>query len=107
MSTDQPEEPQFNIAAGFGQLAGVWANFASVTQSPYEFTIDFCRVEFPTNQGVLVARVSMSPLMVMQLIESLGAVWQRYTDQAMPKEVHDNGGDDAAGGSETDSGPHA
>jgi hypothetical protein len=37
---DEPQEQQFNIVLQPEQMAGVWANFASVTHSPHEFTLD-------------------------------------------------------------------
>jgi hypothetical protein len=69
--------------------AGVWANYARVSHSPYEFTLDFVRLDFterPPN-GVVVARVSVSPLMVTQLIEALNDNWQKYAEKAMPREI--------------------
>lgn len=91
----QPPEPNaVNMMAPLDRLQGVYANFASVGQSEYEFTIDFSRIDFAAQQGVLVARVSMSPLFVMQLTEALNTAWQQYADRAMPPEVHDNGGTD-------------
>ena len=75
------------------QRAGVWANFAVVSHSPHEFTLDFVRVEPqfeagpPT--GLVVSRVSLSPLMVTQLIDALQENWQRYAERAMPREAQE------------------
>ncbi|MGI8516737.1 MAG: DUF3467 domain-containing protein [Acidimicrobiia bacterium] len=80
--------PDFNIIIEPQQMAGVWANFAKVYHSLYEFTLDFVRLDFSTKQGIVVARVSVSPLFVMQLIEALQDNWTRYADKAMPPEVH-------------------
>lgn len=82
-------------------LGGVWANFARVSHSPHEFTIDFVRIDFanaPSLTGTVVARVGVSPLFVTQLIAALNENWQRYAQRAMPKEVfeadeHGSGGD--------------
>ena len=88
-----PPEPepqsQSQIIMDPSQMAGVWANFARVGQSPYEFTLDFIRLDFGNNppNGIVVARVSMSPLFVTQLIEALEGQWQQYADRAMPEEV--------------------
>jgi hypothetical protein len=75
------------------QMAGVWANFARVSHSPYEFTLDFVRLDFGTNppQGIVVARVSLSPLMVTQLIEALSTNWNTYAERSMPPEVQWHG----------------
>lgn len=81
-------------------LGGVWANFAAVKHSPYEFTIDFARLDFgsePLN-GVVVARVNLSPLFVSQLLDALRENWDSYVAKSMPREVRDGGqGTDASG----------
>ena len=72
------------------QLAGVWANYAQVSHSPYEFTLDFVRLQFgdATPRGIVVARVSVSPLFVTQLIQALQTNWTIFAEKAMPKEVY-------------------
>jgi hypothetical protein len=90
----QPPQPQqFQLVMPPDMLAGVWANFAGVRQSLHEFTLDFVRADYDDTgkpiQGVLVARVNMSPLFVSQLIDALNMEWQKYTAKAMPKEVTD------------------
>jgi hypothetical protein len=88
-----PEQPGPNIIISPDQLAGVWANFAQVSHSPYEFTLDFARLDFSTRppQGIVVARVSLSPLMVSQLIEALNTNWSAYAERSMPPEVQQHG----------------
>ncbi len=86
----QPLEPKVTIDPA--QQAGVWANWARVSHSPYEFTLDFVRLDF-SNQppsGVVVARVALSPLMVSQLIDALSKNWLIYAEKAMPREVQDS-----------------
>lgn len=71
---------------------GVWANFAGVSHSPYEFTLDFARLEFNgeiPSGGVVVSRVSMSPLFIQQLIEALETNYRDWAKKAMPPEVQD------------------
>jgi hypothetical protein len=93
----QPVEPHVIIQPE--QMAGAWANYAQVSQSPYEFTLDFVRLDFnsqPTS-GIVVARVSVSPLFVTQLIDALTQQWEQYAARAMPEEVqrgNDPGGKD-------------
>jgi hypothetical protein len=72
------------------QMAGVWANFARVGHSPYEFTLDFVRMDFSQSppQGIVVARVSLSPLLVSQLTDALRDNWDKYARKALPPEVH-------------------
>jgi hypothetical protein len=90
MSEDVPiQEAQIQIRPE--DVGGVWANFAAVSHSPYEFTIDFARLDFsrlPIN-GVVVARVNLSPLFVSQLLEALKSNWDSYAEKAMPPEVRD------------------
>ena len=47
-----------------GQLAGVWANFAQVSHSEHEFTLDFVRLDFT---GVRRGAVSLSPASLFRL----------------------------------------
>ena len=70
-------------------MGGVWANFASVSHSPYEFTIDFARLDFTAERprGPVVARVNLSPLFVSQLLDALKRQWDLYVDKAMPHEA--------------------
>jgi hypothetical protein len=89
--TDEPSPPPLNIMMPPDMMGGVWANFAGVNHSKHEFTLDFCRVDYRGDvpvQGVVVARVNMSPLFMSQLMEVMQLQWQLYVDQAMPKEVH-------------------
>lgn len=71
------------------QMAGVWANWAQVSHTEHEFTLDFVRLDPVRKSGIVVARVSVSPLFVTQLIDALGQNWQNYAAKAMPREVHD------------------
>lgn len=85
--------PPFEIQIDPQQMAGVWANFAQVSHSPYEFTLDFVRLDFnqPVPTGIVVSRVSLSPLLVSQLIDALQSNWKRYAEKALPREVYDDG----------------
>lgn len=78
-------------------MGGVWANWARVSHSPYEFSIDFVRMDFGNvpPQGIVVSRVSFSPLFVAQLMEALSENWQKYSDKAMPPEVREHGRESA------------
>lgn len=76
-------------------MAGVWANFARVSHSEHEFTLDFVRLDYANNppNGIVVARVSVSPLFVTQLIDTLGDNWDKYAEKALPKEARDESND--------------
>ncbi len=72
-------------------FGGVWANFAAVSHSEHEFTIDFIRVDQAGENGVVTARVNVSPLFVTQLQEALRLNWEQYAKKAMPREVQQDG----------------
>ena len=79
--------------------AGCWANFAAITHSPYEFTLDFVRMSFEGTEprsGVVVQRINMPPLFVQQLIDALGDNWSKYASKAMPREVRGEDGETPA-----------
>ena len=87
------EAPSLRIDLPDELTGGVWANFAAVSHSPYEFTIDFVRLDFArqdeeSTPGQVVSRVNLSPLMVTQLLEALDRNWQTYAARSMPVEVH-------------------
>ena len=58
------QERQLNIQIDAEHLAGVYANFANISFSDYEFTITFARIDHEVEEGeipgVVVARVNMS-----------------------------------------------
>ena len=85
-------QPQANVTIRIEDAGGVWANYAQVSHSPYEFTLDFVRMDYNQTppQGLVVARVNMSPLLVSQLIEALGTNWTAYAQKALPGEVYGN-----------------
>jgi hypothetical protein len=90
---DEVQDEQIEIALDMSQMAGVWANFARVSHSQHEFTLDFVRLDYATNQprqGVVVARVSVSPLFITQLRAALDENWEQYARKALPKEVYEN-----------------
>lgn len=78
-----------NILIRENDLAGSYANFAAVTHTPFEFTIDFARLDFnqmpPT--GIIVQRINLSPLFVSQLIDALQANWDSYAAKSLPKDL--------------------
>lgn len=100
---ETPLQPQIIIDPA--HMGGVWANFAQVSHSPYEFTIDFARLDFSSNppQGIVVARVSLSPLMVSQLIDALSSNWKIFATKSMPPEVQEDDSGREDGQQEPDS----
>jgi hypothetical protein len=63
-------------------MAGVYANFANVSHSDYEFTLTFARVEHeveePEIPGVVVSSVNMSPRFARELIDALQDAWSKW-----------------------------
>lgn len=102
MADDEPEknEVRLNVRLPEQLAGGVWSNFAGVHHSEHEFTIDFMRLDYSSIsaegeiQGIVVARVGVSPLFVRQLIAALEENWSKYARKALPKEVY---GDESDG----------
>lgn len=95
MADDEEKEGlRLNVRLPEAQAGGVWANFAGVNHSEHEFTIDFMRLDYSSLSedrsinGIVVARVGVSPLFVRQLIAALEENWAKYAKKAMPKEVY-------------------
>ncbi|MEI2717775.1 MAG: DUF3467 domain-containing protein [Candidatus Nanopelagicales bacterium] len=93
---DYGAEQHINVHVPADARGGVWANFAAVAHSPYEFTLDFVRMEYANETdtelpGVLVARVNLSPLLVTQLIDALQENWERYADKALSRNLGEPG----------------
>jgi hypothetical protein len=59
---DERPERQLNIHLDPEQMAGVYANFVSISFSDYEFTLTFARVDHEVEEGdipgVVVARIN-------------------------------------------------
>jgi len=80
---EQGRERRINIHFDPQHMAGVYANFANVSHSDYEFTITFARVdhEVETEEipGVVVTRVSLAAKFMRELIDAMEdnyAKWQ-------------------------------
>jgi hypothetical protein len=88
---DQPEPPEEseqepdqgpNIMMPPEEFAGKWANAAAIARTPHEFTLDFLRIGPQGQQGIVVSRVSFSPLLASQLLDLLSEQWQSYTEES-------------------------
>jgi hypothetical protein len=75
MSDDEIPERHINIHFSPEIMAGVYANFANVSHSDYEFTITFARVDHEVEEeeipGVVVSRVNLSPRFMRELIDAM------------------------------------
>lgn len=97
MSEEDRQKNEFEVILPEEKMGGVWANFARVSHTPHEFTLDFIRTESDGSRGIVVSRVSVSPLFVSQFIEALNQNWSKYAEKAMPNDLEDGRGGDGPG----------
>ena len=80
---DDGRDRQLNLHMDPEAMAGVYANFANISFSDYEFTITFGRVDFDTEEGeipgVVVSRVNLSAPFMRQLVEAINDSWSKWT----------------------------
>ena len=76
-------ERQLNIHMDPALLAGVYANFANITFSDYEFTLTFMRLQHEVEEGdipgAVVARVNMSQQFMKELLAAMQDSYSMYT----------------------------
>ena len=72
-----------NIHLDPALLGGVYANFANVSFSDYEFTITFARIDHEVEQGdvpgVVVSRVNVSHSFMRELLDAMEDAWSKWT----------------------------
>ena len=82
MDDDDVPERQLNIHLDPEQMAGVYANFANITYSQYEFTITFARVDHEVEEGdvpgVVVSRVNVSHKFMRDLLDAMEDTWSKW-----------------------------
>ena len=82
---EEPQERQLNIHLDPEQMAGVYANFANVTSSVYEFTITFARIDHEIEEGdvpgVVVSRVNMSQQFFQELLAAMQDSFSKWSTQ--------------------------
>lgn len=96
---DEPQERQLNIHLDPEQMAGVYANFANVTFSPYEFTVTFARIDHEIEEGdvpgVVVSRVNMSTQFFQELLGAMQDSLSKWSTQEgirnLPETPPENG----------------
>ena len=80
---DDGRDRQLNLHMDPESMAGVYANFANIGFSDYEFTITFARVDFDSEEGdipgVVVSRVNMSAPFMRQLVDAINDSWSKWT----------------------------
>jgi hypothetical protein len=82
---EDAQERQLNIHLDPEQMAGVYANFANVTFSPYEFTLTFARIDHEVEEGdvpgVVVSRVNMSAQFFQELLAAMQDSFSKWSTQ--------------------------
>lgn len=75
MADEKSDGRGINIHFQPEQMAGVYANFANISHSDYEFTVTFARVDHEVEAeeipGVVVTRVNLSPRFMRELIDAM------------------------------------
>jgi len=98
-SEDEPER-HINIHFSPEIMAGVYANFANVSFSDYEFTITFARVDHEIDgdeiPGVVVSRVNLSPKFMRELADALEDSYSKYRTREGIKNLPEFGGGSAS-----------
>ncbi len=78
----EPGERRLNIHLDPTDIAGVYANFANISFSQYEFTLTFARIEHEVEEGdvpgAVVARINASPRFFEELMAALQDSWSKY-----------------------------
>ena len=91
------DERHINIHTSPEIMAGVYANFANVSHSDYEFTVTFARVDHEVEDseipGVVVSRVNMSARFMRELIDAMEDNFSKWQTREGIRELpeFDNG----------------
>lgn len=79
---EQGRERRINIHFDPEHMAGVYANFANVSHSDYEFTLTFARVDHEVEAdeipGVVVTRVNLSARFMRELIDAMEDNYRKW-----------------------------
>ena len=96
MADADENERHINIHFSPEIMAGVYANFANVSFSDYEFTITFARVDHEIEgdeiPGVVVSRVNLSPKFMRELADALEDSYSKYRTREGIKNLPEFGG---------------
>ncbi len=100
MAQEDEAERHINIHFSPEMMGGVYANFANVSFSDYEFTITFARVDHEIDSeeipGVVVSRVNLSPKFMRELADALEDSYSKYRTREGIKNLPEFGGGPAA-----------
>ncbi len=93
---DPGAERHINIHLSPEIMGGVYANFANVSHSDYEFTVTFARVDHEVESeevpGVVVSRVNLSPRFMRELIDAMEDNYSKWLTREGIKNLPEYGG---------------
>jgi hypothetical protein len=96
MAAEEQPERHINIHFSPEDMGGVYANFANVSFSDYEFTITFARVDHEIDAdeipGIVVSRVNLSPKFMRELADALEDSYSKYATREGIKNLPEFGG---------------
>ena len=96
---DSGAERHINIHLSPEIMGGVYANFANVSHSDYEFTVTFARVDHEVESeevpGVVVSRVNLSPRFMRELIDAMEDNYSKWRTREGIKNLPEYGGGEA------------
>lgn len=82
---DGGQARQLNIHLDPENMAGVYANFANISFSDYEFTLTFARIDHEVEEGdipgVVVSRVNVSARFMQELLEAMQDSWSKWSSR--------------------------
>jgi formate-dependent phosphoribosylglycinamide formyltransferase (GAR transformylase) len=91
-------ERRVNLHTSPKMMRGVYANFANVSTSDYEFALTFARVEHEVDEselpGIVVANINMSPRFARELIDALEDAWSKWETRQGIKNLPEYSRDD-------------
>jgi len=97
---DSGAERHINIHLSPEIMGGVYANFANVSHSDYEFTVTFARVDHEVESdevpGVVVSRVNLSPRFMRELIDAMEDNYSKWRTREGIKNLPEYGGSEGA-----------
>jgi hypothetical protein len=77
------QERQLNLHLDPEHLAGVYANFANISFSDYEFTLTFARIDHEVEDGdipgVVVSRVNVSARFMKELLDAMQDSYSKWS----------------------------
>jgi hypothetical protein len=99
---DDPAERHINLHTSPEVMAGIYANFANVSHSDYEFTITFARVDHEVEAeevpGVVVSRISVSPKFMRELIDAMQDNYSKWQTREGIKNLPETPGGEGESG---------